>query len=474
MASEPISELPTQRLRAMNAPPATGVASVADLPTERLLATPNIARDGKPRWSRRIPDPRTRGGRLAYALCTFLLLVTLSIPLLRQIALAQHPLPHTATAATSGPTTVPGQSGSTVPALGWLDGATNAAELGYVNNLIAHMSLDEEIGQMIMIEFQESAMTPGLAYEISHDHVGSVILYGYNVLTADQTEQLTRALQANATLPLMISTDQEGGPVNRLQSIDGYFPSAEQIGATNDPSVAKLRGQQDAQNLLALGINTNLAPVVDVRNIPDGEGALGGRMFGSTPDLVTKMAGAYLTGLQQTHQVVGTLKHFPGLGDVPVDPHITLPTLDRSLGDLQTMDWAPYSSLIATGQVQMVMVTHEVVPAVDPTLPSSLSKPLVTGILRDQLHFNGVIVTDGIYMKSLGAHYTFDQIVLMAVEAGVDIISSTYSLQSTDEAESVIRDAVNAGVLTKQRIDDSVRRILLLKLHYGMLPGPAH
>jgi beta-N-acetylhexosaminidase len=259
-----------------------------------------------------------------------------------------------------------------------------------------------------------------------------------------------------------------------LQSIDGYFPSAEQIGATNDPSVAKQRGQQDAQNLLALGINTNLAPVVDVRNIPEGEGALGGRMFGATPELVTKMAGAYLTGLQQTRQVVGTLKHFPGLGDVPVDPHLTLPTLDRSLSDLQTIDWAPYSSLIATGQVQMVMVTHEVVPAVDPTLPSSLSEPLVTGILRDQLHFNGVIVTDGIYMKSLGAHYTFDQIVLMAVEAGVDIISSTYSLQSTDEAESVIRDAVNSGALTKQRIDDSVRRILLLKLHYGMLPGPSH
>ena len=473
MASDPISELPTQRLPAMDAPTGSHVTSVADLPTQRMAAT-GITNEGKPRWTRRVPDPRTPGGRLAYALFTFLLLVTLSIPLLRQLAFTQRPGAHTRTSSTVGTGTSHGQGGATSPALGWLDGATGAVELRYVNNLIAHMSLDEEIGQMIMIEFQESAMTPGLAYEINHYHVGSVILYGYNVLTADQTSQFTQAMQANATLPLMISTDQEGGPVNRLQTIDGYFPSAEQIGATNDPSVAQRRGQQDAQNLLALGINTNLAPVVDVRSIPDGEGALGGRMFGTTPDLVTKMAGAYLTGLQQTHQVVGTLKHFPGLGDVPVDPHLTLPTLDRSLSDLQTIDWAPYSSLIATGQVQMVMVTHEVVPAVDPTLPSSLSEPLVTGVLRDQLHFNGVIVTDGIYMKSLGAHYTFDQIVLMAVEAGVDIISSTYSLQSTDEAESVIRDAVNSGALTKQRIDDSVRRILLLKLHYGMLPGPTH
>ncbi|MGH2485783.1 MAG: glycoside hydrolase family 3 N-terminal domain-containing protein, partial [Ktedonobacterales bacterium] len=392
MASDPVSELPTQRLMAMDMPAAPQAPSIADLPTQRLAAQRLPGRS--PRWLRRIPDPRTPGGRLAYALFTFLLLVTLSIPLLRQVALTQHPLVHTPTSVPSGAVATPGQGGSTVPVLGWLDGATSAAELRYVNSLIGHMSLDEEIGQMIMIEFQESAMTSGLAYEINHYHVGSVILYGYNVLTADQTKQFTQAMQANATLPLMISTDQEGGLVNRLQSIDGYFPSAEQIGATNDPSVAMRRGQQDAQNLLALGINTNLAPVVDVRNIPDGEGALGGRMFGTTPDLVSKMAGAYLTGLQQTHRVVGTLKHFPGLGDVPVDPHLTLPTLDRSLSDLQTIDWAPYSSLIATGQVQMVMVTHEVVPAVDPTLPSSLSEPLVTGVLRDQLHFNGVIVTD--------------------------------------------------------------------------------
>ena len=473
MVSLPADEPPTQRLPAIEPKPTAQVTTVADPPTYKLPTITEAPPRRRRVWTRRIPDPRRPHGRLFYALFVFLVLVSLSIPLLRQLALAQHPLGSRAAAAT-GPSNGHSQGGSPSASLSWLSAAASDAETRYVNNMIAHMSLDEEIGQMIMVEFTESQVTPGIAYEVNHYHVGSVILYSYNILGAVQTTQLDHELQGNATIPLMISTDQEGGPVNRLQTIDGAFPSAEQIGASNDAGYAQRRGSEDAKNLLALGINTNLAPVVDVQNIPDGEGALGGRMFGTTPDQVTKMAGAYLTGLQQTRQVVGCLKHFPGLGDVPVDPHEQLPTFSRSLSDLRQIDWAPYASLVATGQVQMVMVTHEIVPAVDPTLPSSLSQPMITGVLRDQLHFNGVIVTDGIYMKSLATHYSFDQIVLLAVEAGTDIISSTYSLDSTAEAESVIRDAVTNGTLAKQRIDDSVRRILLLKLHYGMLPPPTH
>ena len=353
----------------------------------------------------------------------------------------------------------------------WASQAESNVELQYVNSLIAHMTLQQEVGQMIMIEFQESQMDPGLAYEISHYDIGSVILYDYNVLSTAQMQQFTKAMQADADLPLLISTDQEGGPVNRLYSIEGPLPSAEEMGDTNNPSYVRERGVQDSQALYNLGINANLAPVVDVQNVPDGVGALSGRMFGTTPSQVSKMAGAYLEGLQASHQVVGSLKHFPGLGDVPVDPHLQLYTLNRSLAELNQIDWAPYKTLLATNQVEMVMVTHVVIPAVDPSRPASLSHAVVTGILRDQLHFNGVVITDGIYMKSL-KQYSFDQIVLDAVEAGVDIISSTYSLASTAEAASDILNAVQNGTISKARIDDSVRRILLLKLHYGILAMP--
>lgn len=343
------------------------------------------------------------------------------------------------------------------------------AQVAYVNHMIASMSLDDEIGQMIMIGFSEQQMDAPLAYEIQHFHVGSAIIYAFNIKDATQLKQLTGDMQGDASLPLLIATDQEGGSVNRLEALEGPTPSAADIGATNNPSVARQRGVQDAQALAQLGINLNLAPVVDVLNTSGGD--VVSRSFGSTPARVTKMAGAYLQGLQSTGKVAGTLKHFPGLGDVPVDPHATLYTLSRSRSQLESIDWAPYRALIATGQVQAVMSTHVVLGAIDPTRPASLSKPALTGILRDELGFNGVLITDGIYMHAL-ANYSLDQIAVDAVDAGNDIICSTYSIESIQQVVDAITAAVADGTLTRSRIDDSVRRILLLKLRLGLLKGP--
>lgn len=455
------------------APTIAGFDPIADA---TIIRTAAAATDSQQQSVERAGRTASRRLPLTFAaLLVVLVLAVASVPLLQMLSSAQHPRVGltptlTPTAPSSAPSSAQGTSNR--HAFDWIGQTQNAAEIAYVNQMLSHMTLDEKIGQMIMIEFEESQMTDGLAYEISHYHVGSVILYAYNVLNPDQTRSLDQAIQANAKIPVLISTDQEGGSVNRLASILGPLPSAAEVSATNNPNFAKQRGEQDAKTLYSLGINANLAPVVDVLNTPTG-GAIGDRAFGSTPQQVTKMAGAYLTGLQESHQVVGTLKHFPGLGAVEQDPHKTLTTLNRDLGTLEQVDWAPYASLIATGQVEMVMVTHVVMPAVDPDRPASLSKPMITGILRDKLRFNGVVMTDGIYMKALAAHYSFDQIVLYAVEAGVDVISSTYSLSSTNEAFNVIKNAVLDGTLSQKQIDDSVRRILLTKMHYGMLAMPS-
>ncbi len=343
------------------------------------------------------------------------------------------------------------------------------AQMQYLNTIIAHMTLDEELGQMVMIGFSETEMDDALAYQIQQLHVGSAILYAFNIKSGPQMKTLVSGLQADATIPLLIATDQEGGAVNRLASVVGPTPSASMVGASGNPDYAQQRGQQDAQGLAQLGINLNLAPVVDVLQTSGGD--VQSRTFGSTPTLVTQMAGAYLTGLQQSGQVVGTLKHFPGLGDVPVDPHATLYTLTRSRADLESIDWAPYRALLATGQVHAIMSTHVVLSAIDPTRPASLSQPVLTGILRDELGFNGVIITDGIYMNSLNG-YTLDQIAVYSVEAGNDIICSTYSIESTQEVIAALKNAVLSGQMPKSRIDDSVRRILLLKLRLGLLGAP--
>ncbi len=345
------------------------------------------------------------------------------------------------------------------------------AEVAYVNGIISRMSLDEELGQMVMIGFAETQMDPALAYQIQQYHVGSAIIYAFNIQSTDQLKSLIAGMQSDATIPLLVATDQEGGSVNRMYTIEGLTSTAADMGATNNAAYVKQRGEQDAAALTSVGININLAPVVDVLNTSGGD--VVNRSFGTTPSRVISMASAYLDGLQASGTVVGTLKHFPGLGDVPVDPHETLYTLNRSEQDLNQIDWAPYRAMIGSGNVYAVMSTHIVLAAVDPSMPASLSKPVLTGILRDQLGFNGVVITDGIYMHSLSA-FGLDQIAVDAIEAGNDIICSTYSIESTAEVINALKTAFQNGQISKSRIDDSVRRILLLKLRLGLLPGPQH
>ncbi|HZC05763.1 MAG TPA: glycoside hydrolase family 3 N-terminal domain-containing protein [Ktedonobacterales bacterium] len=411
---------------------------------------------------------RPHGGRRRLGITSAIIFALLVVTLIISIFAPVTPAP-TNFFVTAPPSPLAHERSASAGAIPLATTLRQEAEVQYVNGLIAHMTLDEELGQMVMIGFSETQMDDALAYQIQQLHVGSAIIYAFNIQNGPQMRQLISGMQADATIPLLVATDQEGGEVNRLQTVIGNTPTAAMIGATNDPNKARLRGQQDAQALAQLGINLNLAPVVDVLQTSGGD--VQSRTFGSTPAQVTKMAGAYLTGLQQSGQVIGTLKHFPGLGDVPVDPHATLYTLNRSKADLERIDWAPYRALLATGQVRAIMSTHVVVGAIDPTRPASLSKPVLTGILRDELGFNGVIITDGIYMHSL-QNYSLDQIALYSVEAGNDIICSTYSIQSTEEVIAALKNAIQSGAMPRSRIDDSVRRILLLKLQLGLLPAP--
>ncbi len=277
-------------------------------------------------------------------------------------------------------------------------------------------------------------------------------------------------MQNDSPLPLAIAIDQEGGTVDRLKSLDGPRPSATAIGTTNDPHRALEAGVQDATDLSYYGINLNLAPVVDVNNVYNPQLYL--RTYGNNPMIVTKMAGAYLQGLQQSGKVLGTLKHFPGLGDVATDPHVSVPYLSRTKGDLETIDWAPYRSLIRQGNVYAVMVTHEIVRAIDSSKPSSLSKKVVTGILRDELGFQGVIMTDSLTMEGITAYYSPGQAAALAIEAGSDLLMGASTPAGVATMIEGIKQDINAGNISIQRIDDSVRRILLLKYQMGLIQIP--
>ena len=342
----------------------------------------------------------------------------------------------------------------------------------YINLIVQNMTLDQKLGQMMIVQFVGPTYSLDISTMISQYHVGAALLFtaNNNIYDKVQLKELIHQMQSNTSIPMIVAIDQEGGTVDRLKALDGPRSAAADIGATNDPGKAKVAGIQDAQDLASYGFNLNLAPVVDVTNVYNPQ--LFDRTYGNNATLVTEMAQAYLQGLQQSGKVLGTLKHFPGLGDVGVDPHSGVPNLYRSKSDLEAIDWAPYRALIQQGNVHAIMVTHEIVHAIDSSIPSSLSYKVVTGILRDELGFQGVIMTDSLTMEGITAYYTEDQAAAVAVEAGSDLLMGATTPADVASMIQGIKQAIEAGIISQQRIDDSVRRILMLKYQMGLLPLP--
>ncbi|HLW02891.1 MAG TPA: glycoside hydrolase family 3 N-terminal domain-containing protein [Ktedonobacterales bacterium] len=335
-----------------------------------------------------------------------------------------------------------------------------------VDHLLAQMTLQQELGQLIVVAFNGTTLTPDLQNMIAHQYAGGVMLYAYNITGYAQIKALDAAAQAQAKVPLFIATDQEGGLVNRLESIIGPEPSALDIGNTNNPENALKSGIKDGQMLKRIGINVDLAPVVDVHSAP--QTVIITRMFGTTPEKVTTFAGAYLNGLQ-SQGVIGCLKHWPGLGASPVDPHDALPVITRSQQELNEIDFAPYRALIRQGDVNMIMSTHELLTAYDKTMPSSLSPILIDQVLRNDLGYQGVVITDGLYMGALG-HWTIAQAAVLALIAGNDLLLGPWDSYQTQLVLDALQAAVASGQISKARVDLSVARILTLKIEEGLIP----
>jgi beta-N-acetylhexosaminidase len=336
----------------------------------------------------------------------------------------------------------------------------------YAALLTQRLSLSDKLGQLLLVQFPGTAATPDAIQMIANQGAGGVLLYAENIQSASQIRSLTAQLQQMASIPLIIATDQEGGPVNRLISILGPLPAAASL---TTPALAEQQGAQDAGNLHSFGFNLDLAPVVDVGT---ANPQLWGRTFGSNPQQVATLAGAYLAGLQQSGEITGTLKHFPGLGATTTDPHIGLPILSRSRADWENIDLAPYRILLQQQDVRAVLVTHELIPAVDPQLPASLSPALVTGVLRRELGFNGVVITDSLYMGALNSRWSLPEAAVLAVAAGADLLIGPYSPETVRETEDALQQALDQGILTKTQIDQAVQRDLKLKLQMRLIPMP--
>ncbi|MFL5693260.1 MAG: glycoside hydrolase family 3 protein, partial [Ktedonobacteraceae bacterium] len=350
--------------------------------------------------------------------------------------------------------------------------AISRHDLEKIQQMMVGMSLDQKLGQLIVVEYLGNNYQNGLQYMISQQFVGGFMYQEsnhnfdspYNV--ASQVNALSQQTMRDARIPLLIATDQEGGLVNRLYKFHGYLPSAADMAATGNPQVPLDQGSQQAKWLLELGINADLAPVVDVHTVDPP--VLASRMFGRTPQTVATYAGAFLDGLQ-THGVMGTLKHFPGLGAITSDPHTGLPTVNRSMAQLNAMDLAPYRLLIQKNHPAMIMSTDVLMPAIDPNLPAELSPRAINGILRQQLGYDGVVITDGLYMGGITEKWSLGQASVLAIIAGNDMIEGPYTPQLVGSVISAFKQAIQQGKLTMARVNQAVERILLMKLRYGII-----
>jgi beta-N-acetylhexosaminidase len=336
-------------------------------------------------------------------------------------------------------------------------------------NYVSDMTLDEELGQLFIGTFSGTDYNANNVAMVEQQHVGGILLYTANMASENQTQQLIVTAQAHAQIPLLVTTDEEGGFVDRLQQFYGFRPSATMIGDTHSPSYARQQGYQTGKDMTALGFNTDFAPDVDVQLVAGPDQI--NRTFGTTPDQVTSLAGAYLSGMQSAG-IITSLKHYPGLGDATNNPHFALPVINRTQADIESVELAPYRQLISTGQVQMIMATDLLMPAFDPNMPAELSPILINGVLRQELGYNGVVVTDALYMQGIAERYSMPEAAVLAIVAGDDLLLGEFSADEIGAMISALRAAVQSGVLTKARIDQSVERILILKMRMGILPVP--
>lgn len=359
--------------------------------------------------------------------------------------------------------------------------AEQEKEKAFIEQTLSGMSLDERISQMLMVDLEAVGQEAGgvqLEEAMRQLRPGGVVLFRGDIPDIRTVLTLNRQLQQTAAIPLWMSTDQEGGIVTRL-SFASAMNGNMAIGATGRPGAAAETGEVLGQMLAKLEINLDFAPVADINSNPDNP-VIGLRSYGSHPGQVADFVKSFIGGMHAAG-LPAVAKHFPGHGDTATDSHIGLPTLDYGLSRFESVEWVPFRAAIAEG-VDAIMSAHIQVPQLEPatavskldgkpiTLPATLSPHLLTGVLREQLGFQGIIVTDALNMKAIADHFGSEEAAVMAVKAGADMLLMP---PEPAAAVSAIRGAVDAGEIEAARIDDSVRRILRMKRKYGLLPDTA-
>jgi beta-N-acetylhexosaminidase len=340
----------------------------------------------------------------------------------------------------------------------------------------AQVSLRQKIGQMVMVTMtgdsldgKSSPSVDTMKSDLANGIIGGVIMFTWsnNLRNPLQIAHLTQKLQERASVPLFICIDEEGGQVARLSASNGFAntPSAFQMGSANNEASTRSTAATMAGWFVQTGINLNLAPVVDVNVNPNSPaiGALG-RSFSSNPDIVTANASWFIEEFRKKN-ILTTLKHFPGHGSAATDSHLGLVDITSTWSDKEL---TPYRQLLSAGKIDAIMTAHVFNAKLDSLYPATLSQKILTGILRNQLGYNGVVVSDEMSMQAIVSYYGFDDAVTLAVNAGLDILLYNSNLHDASSSRArhvvdLIERNVRNGTIDAKRIDDSYNRIMALK-----------
>ena len=358
--------------------------------------------------------------------------------------------------------------------------ARSAAEI-----LLANMTLEEKVGQLFLIRpdsldpyltpdqvnetylYGHTEATSAMLDTLQKYPAGGVVFFGKNLSDPASLQSYIASLSSVSDIPLLYAVDEEGGIVSRIANIGSFgvenIGNMANIGATGDPAKAYSAGQYIGSYLSTFGLKLDFAPVADINTNPNNI-VIGKRAFGSDPKLVSSMVSSFLDGLH-SERTIGCIKHFPGHGDTTADTHEDYVSVQKTWEQLKEAELIPFIDNF--GNTDMIMVAHLTLPKItNDGLPATLSKELVTGKLRQELGYNGLITTDALAMGAIAKNYSSAEAAVLAFDAGIDILLMPFDYT---EAFEGILDAVKSGKISESRLDESVLRIINLKLNYGLI-----
>ncbi len=345
----------------------------------------------------------------------------------------------------------------------------------YISNLISNMTIEEKVGQMFMLAWRRDNQDNGITSinddiisDIKYIKPSGVILFGENIDTEEQTKEYIDSLQNESEIPLFVGIDEEGGRVSRLHYSGNIntpqIPTAQQMGQSGNPNEAENNMSIIAKEILELGFNVDFAPVADINTNPENT-VIGDRAFGSTPEVVSEFVVSAINGLQKNN-VSSCVKHFPGHGDTYTDTHTTETFVEHNITRLENCELIPFEEAIEN-DVDFIMASHIKVPNVDKSnLPTSLSKTMISKMLRDYMGFDGIVITDALDMGAITNYYTDEEIAQYGIDADIDIFLMP---KNPDVVYNYILNSVKNGTISEERIDKSVERILKVKYNRGLL-----